>query len=670
MAQRCQISLRFVQVPADAAAAVIEHKAKVGSARFSCDAAYYIPTLLKDGPPGFNATTSNGWGTVVPYPTFNECLKDNVPLFFFRRSSHDKQENVRAKQLLELFADRLSKRLTTFHGDVLIFWRRNVDEIRHQMKLTDFTLADMSRLVGSPGVLGTAAAVPTSPTGCSEDADEKPLSSPTVSSCHAESNTSGPPSSSTSRPPVPLETAGGGGRERGGGKGVDPAAAAINDQCHETSSGQQHPSDAPRGITSSPQDVVISSKATTTPAPITTTQQQRLDPLPLPLPHQDSSCCPPQFMRPPPPATLSAEDTKVPDTSTMSSQEGIMTTANLLSGHQKWAALRTFLETVHAQLPLYITAFDEMEQILHSGAGGGHTTESQASARKLSAEVSRLTTINAQLVGENELCRQELLAAQSQARLYLEETTRLTAEVALLREETAQLRKATALLEEELLLSGGPRGVRPPLIHQTTAASDAATQQAVRAAAAAAASAVSMKNPAGTLIDPFTPLAPPSPTCSKRPLFHVKGGNDKGPLLGATSGFGTTNLLRTNSGNRDTSAADHFLLSGLSSSSASSNGCRLRPRDVQPLGAMRRCIVTQVYKPTSSGQSGTTGGDQFAQLLEGEAVTVEREDPTGWWWVTNGTPAGSGWYPFSFLQPANSPSPSPGPTAAALSPPS
>lgn len=113
--------LRFVVIPADRSASVSERALKVENVRLSCDAAYFIPALLKDGPAGFS--NANNLNMVLPFPTFNECQKENVPLFFFKRSeSRDKQENSRAKYLLDVFSDKLSKRQNTFYGDVLVFW--------------------------------------------------------------------------------------------------------------------------------------------------------------------------------------------------------------------------------------------------------------------------------------------------------------------------------------------------------------------------------------------------------------------------------------------------------------------------------------------------------------------------------------------------------------------
>lgn len=172
--------LHFVHIPADPASPLVTRSVHIETRTLSCDAAYFVPLLLREAVPGFSSPNS-----VVVYPTFNECLKDNVPLLLYKKTEppRAKQENSRAKQLVQLFSDKLARKQATFPGDVLVFWRksfvsvcvvavhhafvkcaaydvsgRHVNERGHKMKLADFTTEEACRLLG----LSASCAVPQS----------------------------------------------------------------------------------------------------------------------------------------------------------------------------------------------------------------------------------------------------------------------------------------------------------------------------------------------------------------------------------------------------------------------------------------------------------------------------------------------------------------------------
>ncbi|KAH0481469.1 MAG: uncharacterized protein KVP18_004799 [Porospora cf. gigantea A] len=59
----------------------------------------------------------------------------------------------------------------------------------------------------------------------------------------------------------------------------------------------------------------------------------------------------------------------------------------------------------------------------------------------------------------------------------------------------------------------------------------------------------------------------------------------------------------------------------------------------------------KLYRVSQHFSQEPSPGEQFARLSVGAFVTVEREDPSGWWWVTSvQNPNESGWFPLSFLE--------------------
>eukprot|EP00922_Rhytidocystis_sp_ex-Travisia-forbesii_P063368 GHVS01094290.1.p1 GENE.GHVS01094290.1~~GHVS01094290.1.p1 ORF type:complete len:400 (+),score=70.29 GHVS01094290.1:243-1442(+) len=179
--------LKFIEIPADVSDPLICCNTRLDSLKLSLDPAYFIPTLLRkvsamtegggtssgptagEGDDGTTAASSSettgssgtgaasgtgtatanigtgglGWGNILPFPTYNEWQGNNSPLIFMRRGKEG-QRNKRAEILLDTMNDKMgSKRKVHCYGNVVVFWRKYVDESKHQMKLSDFSVEDL-----------------------------------------------------------------------------------------------------------------------------------------------------------------------------------------------------------------------------------------------------------------------------------------------------------------------------------------------------------------------------------------------------------------------------------------------------------------------------------------------------------------------------------------------
>eukprot|EP00922_Rhytidocystis_sp_ex-Travisia-forbesii_P063373 GHVS01094295.1.p1 GENE.GHVS01094295.1~~GHVS01094295.1.p1 ORF type:complete len:487 (+),score=63.68 GHVS01094295.1:464-1924(+) len=175
--------LKYIEIPADVSDPVICCNTRLESLKLSMDPAYFIPTLLRSvsamtegggsingtmttetddvtsstgtrpvssssgTTSGSSGTTSSGgglgWSNILPFPTYNEWQGNNSPLIFMRRGK-DGARNKRAEILLDTMSDKIgSKRKMHCYGNIVVFWRKYVDEGKHQMKLSDFSVDDL-----------------------------------------------------------------------------------------------------------------------------------------------------------------------------------------------------------------------------------------------------------------------------------------------------------------------------------------------------------------------------------------------------------------------------------------------------------------------------------------------------------------------------------------------
>lgn len=103
---------------------------------------------------------------------------------------------------------------------------------------------------------------------------------------------------------------------------------------------------------------------------------------------------------------------------------------------------------------------------------------------------------------------------------------------------------------------------------------------------------------------------------SRRPLHHVKGNS---------AGNATTNPVTGSPNLCDPSARVDGQQLKASSSNSPSMGWNDSTSRASPISG-RRFMVTQIYSPSDGAAQ-----EQFANLNEGEIVTVDREDNSGNW---------------------------------------
>lgn len=599
MSSSRQVPLRYILIPADDTLGISELSVKIeNQGKLSCDVAYFLPALLNDGPSGFNSVA--GWTSVLPFPTFNECQKADVPLFVYKKN--ESRENARARTLLNLLSEKLPKKLNTFHGDTLVFWRKSVDETRHQMKLTDFTFSDVLRLLGpeaypnvTPGLVGETPVLETPKTLKSQAAPKR------------------------------LETL------SLGADGVrnrsDPAKGSLESERspggQTLAGGQNQPGDQPSAVMQEP-SVTSSQRSATSVARdfdnfaanplLAETQNAKLS---------DASRGGADVIIAPGASSASRAQQQLAhhlQPENLASQSPARTSPKQTDSPA--AVLRRFLDLLSQQVPAVANAAEsllaENQSAMAIFAASGNNqrlldlrnivVESEARERRLQGELlkvtsdlSQMTSINTSLNRQYQALQQDLISAQTSAQRYKDDGAKLLRDFAGMRDKVVWLQNRNSFLENELRASGRIIPIDNPVMKELTSLSP------------------SHEPPGGS-------------GSSRRALHHMKnGGATNNPL--STMSLSDSNVPRR-------SSASSPVLGGRWEPQ---NAARLQqPSDF--LG--RQFLVTQVYTPELASDR-----EQFAQVNEGDIVTVDREDISGWWWITTEIKANSGWYPYSFLMP-------------------
>lgn len=665
--------LHFVHVPADPVSPLVTRSVQLDGLKLSCDAAYFIPMLLRDTPPGFITGGSNASNGVIPYPTFNECLSDNVPLILYRAGEGGSRlENSRAKQLVQLFADKLARKQTSFLGDVLVFWRRTVDERRHQMKLTDFTAEDAHRLLGSStlaenALLGTTGTTTQeAPSGSTApaapdypDAAPVSLNEDVAKRKNGVSGSGGLPSEAH----VAQDGQACKARATDLGEGSASLLASPDVKSERLASSALWPDGTAVSATHSFSSHRVKSslpryEASALSSSISGTSGSVLDGKKAPrtsslgMDGASDQCA------------LGQRDAGIGVADSACRRDG-PAAAELnesLRVTESVSVLRSVIETFIQQLPLATAALDSIAHhacaVLASPPFGTKDSEKLAELRSLlvesqasdrmhsldmvraSTEVERLAEANAQLVRENESYRQEVVAAQNRAQLCLEETAQLMQEIAVLREELKK-REGTSRS------AAGSATARDAFLeHPGLESSNAVSPKKVQCKAWNVTPVYNQVT--STTVTTSEHITAAERDLSGRRAHRTEASVSGASIVGAASGVGNTGLSvveAQGSARVETALSSHGGIEAGGDATTDGNAINnlIASSAREHINGGRQWLVTQAYKPAD-----TASNDKFADLAEGDLVTVEREDTSGWWWVSNRLT--SGWYPFSFLQ--------------------